>query len=108
VKGNGTGSPGGNGHDDNPVPAGFGFDGLDYPCRFEIKAMGLQTSQFVALVQRTIGRHVDSPDLLATSARESRQGRYLSVTVVIRATSARQLSAIYQDLSACREVLMAL
>jgi hypothetical protein len=40
--------------------------------------------------------------------RTSAQGRYVSVTVVVSATSREQLDAIYQDLVDCESVIMAL
>ena len=38
----------------------------------------------------------------------NRGGKWISVTVVIEATSKAQLDAIYQDLTDCADVLMAL
>lgn len=40
--------------------------------------------------------------------RPSRNGRYLSVTVTVRAVSQEQLDAIYRELSSSEAVLMAL
>ncbi|MEE9354511.1 MAG: DUF493 domain-containing protein, partial [Methylococcaceae bacterium] len=41
-------------------------------------------------------------------SRPSRQGKYTAVTVTIQATSQSQLDSIYQDLTRCEEILMAL
>ena len=41
-------------------------------------------------------------------SRTSKNGNYLSVTVVVNATSRDQLDAIYQDLVECETVIMAL
>ncbi len=55
-----------------------------------------------------VRRH--APDLRenAVAIRPSRNGRYLSVTVTVRAVSQEQLDAIYRELSSSEAVLMAL
>jgi putative lipoic acid-binding regulatory protein len=84
------------------------FDFLEYPCRFEIKAMGRQTMRFSALVQNIVSRHIQREDLLLSQSRPSRYGKYISVTCIIRATSKSQIRTIYAELAACPEVLMTL
>lgn len=81
---------------------------LEFPCDFPIKAMGEASFGFDALVVAIIREHV--PDLSegAVSVRESRNGKYLSVTVTIRAISQTQLDQIYIALSGHEKVLMAL
>ena len=81
---------------------------LEFPCQFAIKAMGKNNLEFDLLVIDIVRRHV--PDLYeqAVSARPSKDGNYLAVTVTIQASSKQQLDAIYQDLSDHPQVLMAL
>lgn len=81
---------------------------LVFPCDFPIKAFGLAANDFDALVVELIRRH--APDLSegAVSSRLSRQGKYVAVTITVTATSREQLDAIYRELSACEQVLMAL
>lgn len=81
---------------------------LEFPCDFPIKAMGLATEAFDLQVTELVRRH--APDLGegAVRSRPSRGGKYVSVTITVRATSRAQLDAIYQDLTACEAVLMAL
>lgn len=81
---------------------------LTFPCQFPIKAMGLATGDFDALVVTLVRRH--SPDLLegAVRTRLSRAGKYMSVTVTIEARSRVQLDDIYRELTAHERVLMAL
>lgn len=98
---NGRGNGGGNGEYDP-------FDALDYPCRFEIKAMGKQSNRFNALVQGIVSRHIEQEDLLHSQTRPSRHGKYIAITCIIRAQSKEQIRAIYVDLAACPEVLMTL
>jgi len=81
---------------------------LKFPCKFPIKAMGKAGCELDITVVEIVRRH--APDLTEGSirTRASGQGNYLSVTVVINATSREQLDAIYQDLVDCEDVLMAL
>jgi putative lipoic acid-binding regulatory protein len=81
---------------------------LEFPCDFPIKVMGRTADDFDALVVSLVRRH--APDLGegAVKTRLSRGGRFMSVTVTIRAVSRRQLDAIYMDLTAHERVLMAL
>ncbi len=81
---------------------------LEFPCDFPIKAMGLQDNDFDSLIVGIVRRHV--PDLAenAVKSRASNKGKYVSVTVTVRATSREQLDNIYLDLSACKQVLMTL
>lgn len=79
--------------------------GFDFPCDYAVKAMGLAEPGFDALVVEIVRRHC--PDLTdgSVSSRPSRTGKYLSVTVTIKAESHDQLNAIYADLSAHEKVL---
>ena len=81
---------------------------LEFPCEFPIKAMGLADGTFDTRVVEIINRHVEDPPEGAIRRRPSAKGKYLSVTVTIRATSREQLDDIYRELTACEEVLMAL
>lgn len=81
---------------------------LEFPCEFPIKAMGHTADDFDSLVVSLVRRH--APDLGegAVRTRLSRRGRFMSVTVTIRASSRQQLDSIYMDLTANERVLMAL
>lgn len=81
---------------------------LQFPCEFPIKAMGVDSPDFEDLVVDIIHRHVPQGDRRRVRTRGSRNGRYLSVTVDIRATSRAQLDSIYRELSAHQRVVMAL
>ena len=81
---------------------------LEFPCRFPIKAMGRAAEGFEALVIEMVRRHAPDLDEAMVSVRESRGGSWVSVTVVIEARSKAQLDAIYRDLSAHEQVVMAL
>jgi putative lipoic acid-binding regulatory protein len=81
---------------------------FSFPCDFPIKAMGHASGNFEITILEIVRRH--APDLTEESfkSRPSSNGKYLSVTVTIRAESRKQLDAIYMDLTACEHVLMAL
>ena len=51
-------------------------------------------------MRAVIAVHVEDDDVLAVDTRPSSGGRYLSVTVTLRASSRAQLDALYRDLSA--------
>lgn len=81
---------------------------IEFPCQFPIKAMGKADDNFEALVIELVRKH--APDLGegAVNTRDSKGGKYLSVTVTVRATSREQLDNIYRELTACEQVLFAL
>lgn len=81
---------------------------LEFPCDFPIKAFGPGSDDFPTRVADIVRVH--APDLQESSivSRPSKGGRYMAVTVVVRAINQDQLDAIYRDLSANADVLMAL
>lgn len=81
---------------------------LEFPCDFPVKAFGYDTGDFALLVVDLIRPHAPeiSADDLVT--RSSRGGRYLAVTVTVRAVSREQLDNIYYALSGHERVLVAL
>ena len=81
---------------------------LQFPCTFPIKAMGLASESFDAVVVGIVRRHAPDVAEAAVTVRPSAAGKYLAVTVTIEARSRAQLDAIYQDLVACEQVLMAI
>ena len=83
-------------------------DLFEFPCQFEIKAMGLRSPEFEGQISAIVNRHLSGAPIVGTRARCSRQGRYVSVTCVIHAASREQLDAIYLDLNSEPEVLMTL
>ena len=81
---------------------------LRFPCRFPIKVMGRNGDEFESAVIQILRRHLPRLAEGAIQRRDSRQGNYTSLTVVIDAQSREQLDAIYLDLTASEQVLMAL
>jgi putative lipoic acid-binding regulatory protein len=87
-------------HDDDTL--------FDFPCDFPIKAMGRAGCGLDLTVVEIVRRHAPDISEGRISTRDSAQGNYTSVTVVVRATSRAQLDAIYQELVDCSDVIMAL
>jgi putative lipoic acid-binding regulatory protein len=81
---------------------------LEFPCDFPIKALGLSREGLERQVLAIVLRHAPDLDENAVTSRRSGGGKYTAVTVALRAQSQAQLDAIYQDLTACPEIAMAL
>ena len=81
---------------------------LEFPCTFPVKAMGRDDGVFEALITKIISKHADFSAGVPVTTNTSSLGNYLSVTVTIEAVSKAQLDRIYQDLTDCELVLVAL
>lgn len=81
---------------------------LEFPCRFPIKVMGRQDEDFERIVSEIIFSHARLMADEGLRITPSRAGTYVSITAVIEATSQQQLDTIYQALTDCEHVLMAL
>ena len=91
--------------------AGDGTTGgspLAFPCDFPIKVMGRKGPGFAQTIVDIVVRHAPDFDARTVQMRPSRQGTYLSVTCVVRATSREQLDALYRELCDHPSVVMAL
>jgi hypothetical protein len=81
---------------------------LEFPCDFPIKMMGASTDEFRSLALGIISRHFGAPDPSKIEERPSSGGKFLGITVTVRAESKAQLDAAYTELTSCRQVLVAL
>ncbi len=70
--------------------------------------MGRKQPGFAQSVTAIVIKHAPDFDPATVQMRPSRQGRYLSVTCVVRATSREQLDALYQELCDHSAVVMVL
>ena len=82
--------------------------GLAFPTPFPLKIMGRREGGFTKAVIQIVQKHAPdfSPDSIET--RPSREGKYLSLTATINATSREQLDALYQELCDHPSVVMVL
>jgi uncharacterized protein len=81
---------------------------LAFPCDFPIKVMGRKQPGFAQTVTAIVIKHAPDFDPATVEMRPSRQGRYLSVTCLVSATSREQLDALYQELCDHPAVVMVL
>jgi len=81
---------------------------LEFPCKFPVKAMGRSQDGFESLVTGIILGHAEMIVNEPITINPSGSGNFVSVTVTIEARSKAQLDRIYQDLTDCEQVLVAL
>jgi putative lipoic acid-binding regulatory protein len=81
---------------------------LAFPCDFPIKVMGRKEPRFAQTITEVVLKHAPDFDAATIEMRPSRQGKYLSVTCLIRATSREQLDALYRELCDHPSVVMVL
>ncbi|MFT0633110.1 DUF493 domain-containing protein [Pseudomonas sihuiensis] len=82
---------------------------IEFPCeRYPIKVIGTAGEGFSDLVIEVVQRHVPDLDTSTLVMRDSRNGNFLSVQVLITATGVEQLQAIHVDLRATGRVHMVL
>jgi putative lipoic acid-binding regulatory protein len=81
---------------------------LQFPCDFPIKVVGHQQADFESEVVARVRQYVPDLGESAVKSRPSHGGKYLAVTVTVRATSQKQLDAIYRELSGWNRALMVL
>lgn len=81
---------------------------FEFPCDFPLKVMGVAADDFDALVVAIVRKHVNDLCEGAITAKQSRKGKYVSITVTIQAQSQEQLDRIYTELSSHERILMVL
>ena len=79
-----------------------------FPTAFPIKIMGRREGGFTKAVIEIVLRH--APDFVpgTIETRPSREGKYISLTATVNATSREQLDALYRDLCDHPAVVMVL
>jgi putative lipoic acid-binding regulatory protein len=81
---------------------------IEYPCDFPIKVLGRTQAGFAQAVLAIVQAHAPDFDAATMQMKTSRQGKYLSVTCVVRATSRAQLDELYRALCDHPMVVMVL
>ena len=71
---------------------------IEYPCDFPIKIIGKSQAGFAQTVLGIVRAHAPDFDGATMDMKTSKQGKYLSVTCTIRATSRQQLDGLYREL----------
>lgn len=81
---------------------------ITFPCDYPIKVVGDAAEDFTATVCQVVTRHDDSFDAASVEVIESRNARFQSVRLVMRATGEAQLKALFAELKATGRVHMVL
>jgi uncharacterized protein len=81
---------------------------LEFPCEFPLKVMGRKDAGFSQVVIELVEMHVGSIAAEHVRLRESRDGNFVAITLLVHVESQAQLDAIYTALSRHDQVLMAL
>ncbi len=69
-----------------------------FPCDFPIKVMGLRQHGFAQAILEVVKQHSPDYDASSVEMRSSREGKYLRLTITVKATSQQQLDDLYRDL----------
>ncbi len=80
---------------------------IEYPCAFPIKIMG-KGEGFANSIQAIVCEHDPEFEASSMEIRMSREGKYLSLTCTVKATSRTQLDALYRALCDHPQVVMVL
>jgi len=72
---------------------------IQYPTDFPIKIVGVNQEGFATQIARVLQTHAPDFDVTSIQVRESRAGRYLSISATITARSRSQLDALYMELT---------
>ena len=81
---------------------------FEFPTDFPIKIMGEASDEFRSIAIGIVTRHFGPLDPSRIEERPSSGGKYLGLTLTVRAESKAQLDAVYRELTSCRQVLVAL
>ena len=81
---------------------------LTFPCDFTIKVFGMASDEFETAVFSIIHKHAPNLSDRMIQSRQSEHGKYCALTITVHVDSKEQLDRIYQDLSANKQVIMAL
>ncbi|HSP59271.1 MAG TPA: DUF493 domain-containing protein [Halomonas sp.] len=79
---------------------------ITFPCDYPIKVVGDAAEDFAAIVCQIVIRHDATFDAQALEVVASRNGRFQSVRLTLRATGETQIKALFVDLKATGRVHM--
>ncbi len=79
---------------------------LAFPCSYPLKVFGKNTNEFYAAVAVVIEKYIAEGETVSYATKTSSSNKYLSITATFKARSQEHLTAIYQELSQHKFVLM--
>ncbi|HCA25592.1 MAG TPA: hypothetical protein DEP32_15630 [Pseudomonas sp.] len=81
---------------------------IEFPCQYPIKVIGTAGDDFAEVICEVVERHAPGIDTTTIDVKDSKNGRFLSLRLVIIATGQDQLEALHRDLKATGRVHMVL
>ncbi|MYN13981.1 DUF493 family protein [Pusillimonas sp. TS35] len=81
---------------------------IEYPSDFPIKVMGKSHPDFAQVMTELVLQFDPGFDAATVEMRPSRNGTYIGLTFIVRATSREQLDALYRALHGHEMVAMVL
>lgn len=79
---------------------------IEYPCDFPIKVMGETHEEFLKIIMDVVVPHDPYLTIEKIEVRTSKEGKYTSLTLMIRAIDQIQLDTIYRALTSHKMVKM--
>ena len=80
---------------------------IEFPCDYPIRIVGYSAPDYKDFVVRVVTSH--APDFAGqVKMKTSSNGKYMSATVVIRATGEPQLKALFEEFKASGRIQMVL
>ena len=79
---------------------------IEFPCDYPVKVLGRRVPEFESVVADVIEKHAPGFPRDSISLRASREGTFVSLSVMITATGKPQLQALHEDLLATGLVQM--
>lgn len=81
---------------------------IQFPCEFPIKVMGHACDEFEIAVLHIMHKHFPALRENVIKTRASKKGNFVSLTITVYAESQTQLDSVYQELTDCELVMVAL
>jgi len=90
-----------------------GFDAIEYPIDFAFKAVCVRAGvssieEIEATLKSAVADVVGATEVKSTAVKESRSGKYVSVTTLAHLKNRQELEAVYRAISALEIVKMTL
>ncbi|BCD90419.1 UPF0250 protein [Francisella halioticida] len=81
---------------------------FEFPCQFPIKVMANPQKETVKFILNVFEKYVPNHSEINFNTKESKTGKYISITAIFTADSKEQLDNIYKEISGHPEVHMVL
>jgi len=81
---------------------------FEFPCQFPIKIMADPHKHVTEFVLDVLERNIENSENIEFKTRESKTGKYISITAIFEAQNKAQLDKIYTELTAYKEIHMVL